>query len=461
MDISEFNKSLMYNSDSSSTLVPSNREREVTLGLYKKDLRSIEKREDTKVSKIIFFIVTSVIVVFLILSFVFNFYISQTYNESENINNIEDDIDKLNSNVLILENKTSGLKYDSSTSTSYLDSRDVSYITRDLNVSNSGTNLSKNLEVNCETKTKSLNVLGNSSTNGILNNGDINNTGNMLSGSLNVSGNSTLNNSTIGILKVNGSTTTNGISNNGNINTSSLNGINNQTLSYLDATSSIQNQLNGKPNINGDNNFSGINNFTGGTVGNGSTYGIGKYNPNAIATPKVQDGIGPGTGDGGVLAERVSVFNLGIYSWNSIGFINTSNSEGTPNCRSMISTRDGAFYGEFIETKKGAKIKNAPAGYIYTSEVGSSGDIKLTGVYPICFSMNKLYPYQKDQYITVNPGYQIIIYSSEGYNGTAVSYDARYTVNQLNVKVVQPNLGKSAKVFYFSGGEVKSFADFV
>jgi hypothetical protein len=72
-------------------------------------------------------------------------------------------------------------------------------------------------------------------------------------------------------------------------------------------------------------------------------------NSSAISKPLLINGISSGTGDGAT----TSTFNLGIFSWNGIGFVNTN----TNTCLASIAVRTGVYTGVSFNATSDYRVK--------------------------------------------------------------------------------------------------------
>lgn len=237
--------------------------------------------------------------------------------------------------------------------------------------------------------------------------------------------------------------------------TDNINGIPKTTLATLDATSSIQTQLNSKPGLANDNIWTGGNTFS--ATNKISSFGNAVYDSSAITNPRIPNGISSGTGDG----SSNTLFNNAILSWGTTGFVDTSGHA----CNTWINHRNGniSTLGNITgnnATFNGAQIRQGAAGYMMAGAAisVSASKYKYGPPFTILTSVISLeIASGVDDKWVVNPGYKIVTYDGGSSSGATNYYEYGKLVEifdntngfvPLIKKPVTPNKAKAVKVYY-------------
>lgn len=302
------------------------------------------------------------------------------------------------------------------------------------------------------------------------------------------------------------------INSNGDLNTTgTVNGINNTTFSYLDATSSIQNQIDnvytGSNTFSGDNIFSGDNTFSGNSIfsgdktftGNNEFTGTNSYsNTTTFTGPIVSSNSNTFTGTNtfsSTLNINTNILtnqtNFGICDNKTTGTISLGTSAGsqaitignattnallslqskyinigTTNTTSRIEMSANSYNirnyvaGVCMLNYNGTHIPSVPYFYSitdlsnWTSQTYTSGisDYSSQIGFPVgswgSFSQTNV-----DDYYLVLPNFGIVGYDSTGYTGTVLLNYKNITNNPVIVQPTSNNTISSVKI-YFNDNEL-------
>ena len=349
-------------------------------------------------------VIVLIFVTFLIAIIAFGFASSTNDSVTTNANDIDDlttDYNTLNTQVNINTNNISA---------------NTASITSLTTQTNKNTNDIK--DINTSLQSSLYQAAGVSITFSTLSSSGVN----TFSGTTNISGVTTFSGNTSFLDPI----TTNGIKNTNGIQTDTLNGISSSTISYLDATSSIQTQLNNSGTLNGENTWLTNNTFNG----------ITSFQ--SIALPTANEGAGTKIGwNSRYSLCRTDLLNLSGPGTGGFDFYSASNANTTQKLIGSISP-DLGYQGP---------IQQCCAGY-YMQKNSSQSDYT---VFPVLCTLYKIQPENNDDLWYVNAGYKIILYNNVGWVNETATVD---NTNGYAPLFVGTQRNTSAVRVYFLGKEV-------
>lgn len=235
---------------------------------------------------------------------------------------------------------------------------------------------------------------------------------------------------TIDSLIINQSTILNGTTTTDTLKANSLNGISSTTISYLDATSSIQGQLNSKASTLNDNSWSGLNSFSQTvTVGSSSVDPVnGIVSPTVTTTTIVSNSTETGT----------------VIRYDS------------PNNSGVITTYSNPILNELSNVKLGPQIgiqfMNVISAILYVYH-DDDGSVNQQNYVLTCSQARIPYPYSGYDFIWIlSPGYSFLFYRENYYSGQGYKIDNN---------TYQPSYIKTSEIYggntHYSTGSVRVF----
>jgi hypothetical protein len=406
-------------------------------------------KNDSKMSWIIAAIITAFLLIFIL--YFGSFYLSsQTQTNASDIDDTEDDI--------------TAISYGSSTTT--IDSDTI--VSGSLTVGS--LNISEDLsELNSKTTALSYDSSGNVTT--IASNVTIPSDYTLYLGDMNVA--AEINNLNQSAIEADSLTLTE-LTVSGATNLNSLNGISATTLAYLDATSSIQTQLDGKvdlanPNtFTSDNTFSGNTTFTGNLIANRGFQAFtglagfmftpsGQFTETEVTTQTLTEYTNGTLADSGVILDNeadVADAEDGLATNNVINLTSEIDKTST---RTSLET--GSSSGEpYVRSGTGSGTKTiTKTGSIAINTITITNNVSVgTSTVPICCSISSFAPAAKDYVWCINAGYKITTFTQEQYTGGEF-----YTMDNTTgiapiYKYANPGLSTRSIKVYYLGVEINS-----